>query len=588
MSLGALLAAKKGVSSHNRKIVRTDDFLRISALARRGSYLDLSEAMTEVYKTSDGNMSLWPIQAIAMAEAFENNGLLACIRVGGGKSLLSQLLPQILEAERPLLLVPAQLKKKTLLQDLPQLRDHWNLHPKYKVWSYSELSSEAKHDALLKYQPDLIVADECHYLRNPGAGRTRRFLRYFKHFPDTKFCGLSGTITKRSIRDYWHLVRLALKNGSPLPLIWTELNDWADALDEGIDETKRVQPGALLDFCNEGETVRDGYRRRFVETPGIVTTEEGAIGTTLIIQERELKSIPIEIHNAFVQLRSKWCTPGGEEITDALSMNRHSKELSVGFYYKWIWPNDEPDYEWLDARRDWKRFVRQTIKTLRKNPFDTELQVAKACASKELISNEYELWKEIKNRVSPITHPVWISEYIVDEIENWLKKNKGIVWIEHQALGHKLTERGIKYYGSGDDGILDEKDSFAASIHAHGTGKNLQRYSKNFFVCVPSAGSIWEQTLGRTHRPGQEAEEVNNDILLHTKELWSSFWQARRDASYIEATTGQKQKLQYADILVTDEDTAMNKMLYSLDPLWCLPVKDSKDNKDTEDKQATN
>jgi hypothetical protein len=59
-------------------------------------------------------------------------------------------------------------------------------------------------------------------------------------------------------------------------------------------------------------------------------------------------------------------------------------------------------------------------------------------------------------------------------------------------------------------------------------------------------------------------------VFLHTRELWSAFYQARRDAKYQEQTVGQKQRLSYADIVVTDEDTAMNKMLHSGDPLWCL------------------
>lgn len=567
MSLGAILAKKKGIPTHKRKVVRSMEFKRISALERRKHFEDLSYMMTEVLKTPGGSMTLWPIQAITIAEAFDNGGALGCIRVGGGKSLMSLLIPVMMEAERPLLLVPASLRDKTITKDIPELSKHWHLHDNLRIMSYSELSSEAQHDALVKTMPDLIIADECHMLRNPGAGRTRRFLRYMHHVEDTKFVGLSGTITKRSIRDYWHLVKLALREKSPLPLIWTELQDWADALDEGMDDAARIDPGALLDFCNEGESPRDGYRRRFVETPGIITTEEGAIGTSLIVKSRDIE-VPDEVKEAFKKLRTTWCTPGGEEISDALSLNRHSKELSCGFYYKWIWPGGVPDYEWLDARKEWRRFVRKTIQSQRKKPFDTELQVAKACASEELHSIEYKKWVAIRDKVSPVTEAVWVSEFMLDAVQSWLKHNKGIVWIEHSAFGEKLKERGIIYYGAGDNGILDEKHGCVASINAHGTGKNLQVFHKNLFIAVPASGSAWEQGLGRTHRPGQEADEVFNEVFLHSRELWSCFFQARKDAAYIEATTGQKQKLQYASIDVLSDDEALKKMMFSDDPLW--------------------
>ena len=41
-------------------------------------------------------------------------------------------------------------------------------------------------------QPDLIIADECHLLKNHKAGRTRRVTRYMREHPETKFVGVSG------------------------------------------------------------------------------------------------------------------------------------------------------------------------------------------------------------------------------------------------------------------------------------------------------------------------------------------------------------------------------------------------------------
>jgi hypothetical protein len=102
----------------------------------------------------------------------------------------------------------------------------------------------------------------------------------------------------------------------------------------------------------------------------------------------------------------------------------------------------------------------------------------------------------IRDRVKPLTEAVWISEFMIDEIENWIKENKkGVVWVQHTALEAKLSLRGIKYYGGDDkshETIEDDKGAYAASIYAHGTGKNLQyHFNKNLFVSVPKIGKIW-------------------------------------------------------------------------------------------------
>jgi len=90
------------------------------------------------------------------------------------------------------------------------------------------------------------------------------------------------------------------------------------------------------------------------------------------------------------------------------------------------------------------------------------------------------------------------------------------------------------------------------SIDAHGTGKDLQGYANHLVTTPPASGVKWEQLLGRSHRPGQLADEVAFQVYAHTRETEGSFRNAVRDALYIEQTTGQKQKLNYADRLGFD------------------------------------
>jgi hypothetical protein len=131
---------KKG--SHMGKVFRqrgvmsTPELARVLNIPRRvwaeDKELDaLASALTDWLKTPKGTMALRPIQAKALEELHDFGGLLAPIRVGGGKTLISMLAPVVLGAERPLLLVPAKLRDKTL-REFAELRRHWLFHPRWR------------------------------------------------------------------------------------------------------------------------------------------------------------------------------------------------------------------------------------------------------------------------------------------------------------------------------------------------------------------------------------------------------------------------------------------------------------------------
>jgi hypothetical protein len=515
-------------------------------------------------------MSLRPLQAFSLSEVYDYGGLFCPMPVGAGKTLVSLLAPRILEAQRPLLIVPANLRAKTVDHDIPFYRKHWRVHPRLRVISYSKLSrapgvtetvvQDENGDALPSgvlwdLQPDVIICDEIHHLKNPKSARTRRFLRYFRAKPETTLIALSGTMTRKSLRDYWHIIQLCLPNGCPLPTSWTTAQDWADALDADVPEDKRVAPGALLEFCAEGENVRQGFRRRLMETPGVI----GAMGISAFgdeeepgieLHEVEPPTVPPEVESAFEQLRATWSTPGGEEISDGMSLWRHASSLAYGYYTRWVWPNDEPDVEWLEKRKAWKKFVRETLKNNRRG-LDSELQVANACDAMEYDSHERREWLEVRDRhgpTGPPTEAVWISDWLVQHAAAF--QDAHIIWTRSPAVGERIAAAaGIPYFGAGNDGINDYEGSrFVASIQSHGTGKNLQRYSKNLFVGMPYGGADWQQTMGRTHRPGQLEDVVQYFTYLHCKELWNGLQKALNEARYIEDTTEDRQKLLQATL----------------------------------------
>jgi len=70
----------------------------------------------------------------------------------------------------------------------------------------------------------------------------------------------------------------------------------------------------------------------------------------------------------------------------------------------------------------------------------------------------------------------------------------------------------------------------------------------------PTSGTVWEQLLGRTHRPGQEADEVTVDVYRHTLEMRSAVNKALRDADYQQTTTGNQQKLLSATYTFNEEN----------------------------------
>ncbi|MCP4217968.1 MAG: hypothetical protein GY765_25215, partial [bacterium] len=493
--------------------------------------------------------ALRDIQAVALIDIFSCKGGFLPIGVGHGKTLISLLCPVVLDARRPILFIPPDLRTKTKEIDVPEASKNWRLHPDLKIIGYSELSLAKNSNMLFELKPDLLIFDECHRLKNPKSARTRRVIRYLKEYPETICVAMSGTISTRSLRDYAHILLWCLKASSPLPSTYYELGDWADALDEYAEE-RSIGPGALMRFTAEGENARQGYRRRLHSTPGVVATSHTEIGTSLVLRDYKGVYQTKIIYEAMQDMLATWETPSGDLISEAVALWRHCRELSLGFFFRWDPPGPK---EWMDARRAWKSFVREKIKySMHSNtPLDSELQVWNWCTKQGGITEQI-TWKAIKDTFKPNPVPVWLDDMILKIAGAWLEANEEcIAWVENPVFGEALSEMsGFPYFGAGDNGILRTKETkIIASMAAHGEGKNLQRFNKSLIVSPPSNGKAWEQVLGRTHRFGQEADEVTVDIFLHTDAMKTAFEKAKGESRYIEDTTGNRQKLNYADFI---------------------------------------
>jgi hypothetical protein len=520
------------------------DVRRVAALPRREWAPDqaalLAERMTAALRTPGGSWTLRPVQAVALAELAQGPGALLPIRVGGGKTLISLLAGTVTGARRPLLLLPAHLREKTL-REYSELREHWRLPGYVRIESYQQLSTAASATMLEDYAPDLLICDEAHYLKNPKAACTRRVRRYMEAAgPDCRFVAMSGTITKRSIKDFAHLALWALHTGSPAPTHYRAIEEWSLALDAKVPDGRRLDPGALARLGR--------FRDRLVQTPGVVATQEAPLPIPLVIRG-ELLEVPPVCERALAQLRETWETPDGHPLTDGISAWRHAQELALGFYYRW---NPRPPDWWLLPRKAWAGTCREVLATNRRN-LDTEYQVVLAVRdgfyphAREVL----DAWHSVRDRFEPNVEPVWLSDHAVNRIASWMAEGPGIVWTAHRALGHRF---GALYYGA--EGLNSEgrpieshppNVPLVASVAANGTGRNLQAWNRNLIASAPPSGSTWEQLLGRTHREGQRAPEVSADVLLGCVESLDGFWRAVDDAAYAEEVTGQAQKLTHAD-----------------------------------------
>jgi hypothetical protein len=519
---------------------------------------------------------LRPIQGWALHEAMiTGRGPVGLIGVGGGKGPTTMMLPMVIPGVKvAVLLIPANMRdafereweKFSVHFRLPRRpSDRWYAvgddKPLLHVITYSELSSPKSSDLLKKLRPDLIIADEAHNLRNRGAARVRRFLRYM-HEARSKYAPLSGTMENRSPMEAGHQYELALGEGSPYPLHYPTLEHWSEAVSSrGVP----CDPGVLMEFCELGENVREGLRRRVTHSPGVVSTSESQFGGSLIIRRAEGIKVPELIQKMLEEVRSTTTRPDGEELVDEMASVMCRRQLGAGGYSYWAFPHGEPPElidEWFERRKEWCRELRDVLK-LNREHMDSPLLCENAAIRHqrkgrgETIdptlpswpSVTYPGWAEIRDRVYHETRWKWVSDFLVDYAAEWMADNKGIVWVETPELGHRIARKTkLPYYGQGKAAsklILDEKGdrSIVASSISHSTGKQLTMWSRMLVLQSPSSGTTWEQLIGREHRPGQEADEVVVDVALHTDEYESAFAQARLDAEYQYQTKGAEQKL---------------------------------------------
>ncbi len=556
----------------------------LAASSRRLSDTERAVAVARVKPSSYVADSLYregatarlrPVQLEALGALAEARGLLGAIGVGHGKTLVAILGAAVVGAKRPVVMVPPNLRE-TFYAELEKWSETFYL-PKVELVPYSVLSRPESSDLLRRLAPDYIFADEAHALRHPTSARTRRLLRYLEENPSTVFAAASGTLTAKSIRDYAHLSKHALGLRSPLPLLNSHLDSWANVIDvdgkPGPVDWKTIEPlvesfgDATTYSASRGkrkrEIVRKAYRERLRSAPGVVVTSDESASCSLLIRRLTSPVPPEELYAAFSAIE-EGSSPDFETVyEDDAATYRARRQVSAGFFYRWAWERTERgerDDEWLEARARWSRHVRRELETSAIEGYDSpSLVYAKIeeeldKGRRSFIHTALEAWREVADRPTPPVEAVWLSNYLVKAVVEYVSRleEPALIWYESRALGEKLAEvTSLPLCDSGKPPNGDAKTCLV-SIRAHNRGLNLQAWRRNCVVESPSSGQVFEQLIGRTHRAGQLADEVTVDVFVGPKHFSRAFDTAKEQAAYQAATTGQRLKLVYAPVFNVD------------------------------------
>lgn len=530
---------------------------------------DVPRLLTEIL--GGRGMELWPVQAEILL-AVSDGGCFASVPVGEGKTPPSFLAITAAEADRAVLLVPAKLRDKTR-RDFERLAGKWAAGPRrvtfddgspeivretgagvLSVASYAKISTDPAF--LEGEKPQLIILDEAHKMRSMDAGCTRRFVRYVRQH-ETRLLAMSGTVTSRSLLDFWHLLVATHGHDMPLPRSRTECAIWGRAVDEKVDV--RARPGALSLLLQPGErptmeACRLAVGRLWQGAPGVVhRTTSGCAAS--ISARRVRPPIPEPARVVLRRMEGKdHIGPDGIEATPA-EVWRHRRELALGFAY--VWRDPAPEH-WLRARKRWGRFARDVLE--RGDPrFDTEGAVKRGVREGELRPDALKEWEAVAPDFRPVSVAKWYGDEVLRYVADMAQKMScaglpPLLWVEHVAVGERLSKMtNWPYYreGSRDSrGNLAEDDlggrPAILSIAACCDGLNLQyRWSQNVVLTPPPKGETCEQLAGRTHRRGQKADEVGLVFLCNRQD--ADLDQAIADAEYAQTVTGVPQKLLLAD-----------------------------------------
>jgi hypothetical protein len=555
----------------DRPAVKTGaDLERVLALPRREPATEelidlLSKHLRKRENNREGQENrLRPAQVEALRELWEMRGLFAPMKVGAGKTLPTLLAATLLDAQRPVLLIPASLREKTL-KDYAAYHEDWHVRLPILV-SYEEMGRPDRESRLIELAPDLLILDEAHKARNLDAAVTRRVRRCIEALNPVVAC-LSGTLLTEQLLDYHHHAVWSLGEKAPLPLRPADAERWAAALDRNVGLLKRHDLGAL-------ESIPGGFHEFFRGSRGVVPTPGSDCTASIQISIWRPK-VPPRLAEILRQVECSSMRPDGE-LLDEFELPDCLGQLSLGFYYRW---DPEPPTWWLKPRRSWNAYVRDVLDQHLEG-FDSTSQIVQALdleprratqhnAPQRAASQRNEVarhtpglppaaeegrhllaaWRAVRDNFVPNPIPVWLDASIMAQAVEDTERGT-IIWTDYRAPGHLLEKLGVPYYGGGTDPqSAPVGQTIACSIKAHGTGRNLQARNRSLVLTIPGNSDAWEQLIGRTHRPGQKSDTVYIDVIGSIERHGAVLGRVLAQAKAFSKASGFSHKLVDADWL---------------------------------------
>lgn len=346
---------------------------------------------------------------------------------------------------------------------------------------------------------------------------------------------------------------------------------------------------------------RRAYRFRLTSAPGVVSTPDDDIGVSLLVRNLPVPDFkdPVahpewETLNKHMQaVDQDWISPSGDEINHAFHKWRYLDELSAGFYHLLEWPTAEalserrrishPEAAELieravvhhDALQDYNKVLRKFLSRHHIRGLDTPMLVGRHLSTEGAKGipgygpELFEAWTMAKSLEFPNMperqgRPIRVSPYKIKHAANWAReiKPKGagaLIWYHHQAVGkwlvEELTEAGFEVLhcpaGEMSNRVLARVENhkhklIVISLSAHSEGKNLQAIQEQFYVQFPRVSRVAQQSIGRTHRSGQTADELIVTKCDTTEFDQMNFAACLVDATYQHGSGGNRQKLVYA------------------------------------------
>lgn len=471
-------------------------------------------------------MELRPVQDEALRVAANTGRLFGSIGVGHGKTLICALLPEALRAKRALLLLPGSAVPAT-----SALRATYGRLPPCRILTYEALQQPHNRHILRELRPDAIIMDEAHAACGQTSTRSRRIVEYLRANQGTAVCALSGTLMKLPLDRAARCGAWVWGKLSPLPTTNRDALSLARVID-GEGSAREIAQWCKA-YASTRSRLLENVRRKVEATPGAVFAQGLSVDCSIVVEKLEYTLSQAVLSN--LDTLDKTWELEGAIYADAMHVASVRRQLATGFYYRWA---TAPPADWLEARRAWSKAMRSYLRMPR--AYDSEGLVTAAMLRGERLSKElteaWEQWGKLRDMDAPDTEPVWLDRTLAQRAGELAKHQGALLWCTHRAFGEAAGVPVIAPKHNPEGGAA------AVSVAAHGTGRNLQAYSRNVFPAPLLNAGEWEQVLGRTHRQGQQADEVTASVFVSS--VNAEDWEASIEKSKADRkASGVEQRL---------------------------------------------